>query len=47
MNVKVIAKMQNKKEKNHRMCRKSRNLYHLSASKACTESGEYAGMFKW
>ena len=47
MNVKVIAKMQNKDGKNHRMCWKSRNLYHLSASKACTQSGEYAGMFKW
>jgi hypothetical protein len=47
MNVKVIAKTQNKDEKNHRMCRKSRNLYHLSASKASTQSGEYAGMFKW
>jgi hypothetical protein len=47
MNVKVIAKMQNRNEKNHRMCRKSRNLYHFSASKACTQSGEDAGMFKW
>jgi hypothetical protein len=33
MNVKVIAEMQNKKEKNHRMCLKSGSLYHFSASK--------------
>ena len=35
MNVNVIAEMQNKKEKNHRMCLKSRSLYHFSQARAC------------
>jgi hypothetical protein len=47
MNVNVIAEMQNKKEKNHCMCLKSRSLYHFSASKGRHLSGECAGIFKW
>lgn len=47
VNVNVIAEMQNKKEKNHCMCLKSRSLYHFSASKGKHLSGECAGMFKW
>ena len=47
VNVNVIAEMQNKKEKNHCMCLKSRSLYHFSASKGKHLSGECAGIFKW